>query len=335
MDVSVLNQIPSFPEGWYFVTSRKNLLEKKLIRKIWMGEEIIVWCNDAGDVCVADAFCPHLGADLGPESGGRVQNGRLVCPFHGFEFETGGSCVSTPFAPPPKTAKLKLYDMWEMNGMIFAWWGINGRPPQWNLPEHQETRGDWTDLAFETMRFPGHPQETTENSVDLAHLRYVHGFENVKRMEPLKIDGHYLRSHFELVRSQNVGGLKIHLNVCAKAEIYGLGVSNVTIHERSIDMHIKFYMFTTPVDGKYVDVVLATQVRQLRKPKRAIIGMGFLPVSFRTSIMNRLVLFFHRKEVMDDVFIWQNKRYATQPRLSKSDGEIGRYRRYCRQFYPS
>ncbi len=331
----MINQIPAFPEGWYFVAIRKNLLRKKLIRKTWMGEEIIVWCNDKGDVCVADAFCPHLGAELGPDSGGMVRNGCLVCPFHGFEFEVGGKCVSTPFAPPPKTAKLEVYETREIDGMIFAWWGIDGRSPQWSLPEDTELEGNWSDLAFETLQFPGHPQETTENSVDLAHLRYVHGFENVKRMESLKIDGHYLRSHFEFIRTQNVGGMKFHFDVCARAQVYGLGVSYVTTHERSVDMHIRFYMLSTPVDGKHIEVVLATKIKELRKPKRAIIGMGFLPVSFRTGLMNRLVLSYHKKEVLDDVRIWRNKRYATQPRLSRSDGEIGRYRRYCRQFYPS
>lgn len=331
----MLNQIPPFPEGWYFIASHKDLFKRKLIRKTWMGEEIIIWCNDMGDICVADAFCPHLGADLGPDSGGVVRNGCLICPFHGFEFETDGKCVATPFAPPPKTAKLKVYETREVDGMIFAWWGIDGRPPQWSLPADTGVEGKWSELAFETIRFPGHPQETTENSVDLAHLRYVHGFENVHRMEPLKIEGHYLRSHFELTRTQNLGGLKIHLDLCARADIYGLGVSYVSIHERSIDLHIKFYMFSTPVDGDCIDVVLATRVKQLRKPKRAIVGMGFLPVNFRTNLMNRVVLGGHKKEVMDDVCIWRNKRYATQPRLSKSDGEIGRYRRYCRQFYPS
>lgn len=58
------NQIPAFPEGWYYVANRKHLLKEKLIRKTWMGEEIIIWCNDAGNICVADAFCPHVGADL-------------------------------------------------------------------------------------------------------------------------------------------------------------------------------------------------------------------------------------------------------------------------------
>ena len=85
-----------------------------------------MWIDGNGRVCVADAYCPHLGADLGPDTGGQVCEGRLVCPFHGYEFATTGQCVATPFAPPPKTAKLPVYETQDVAGLIFAWWGMGG-----------------------------------------------------------------------------------------------------------------------------------------------------------------------------------------------------------------
>ena len=327
------DHLPSFPEGWYFVASRKEILEKKLIEKTWMGEKIVSWCDDKGRIGVADVCCPHLGADLGPESGGMVRDGCLVCPFHGFEFDVGGKCVSTPFAPPPKTARLKLFETREINGIVFAWWGIDGRPPQWSLPENEEIEGKWSELSFTTIRFPGHPQETTENSVDLAHLRYVHGYDNVYRIEPLFIDGTYLKSSFSFVRFQNVAGIKIKFDVSAEANIYGFGFSNVMIHEKSVDMQINFYVLATPIDGKEIEMVLASQVRQIHKPKRSIVGLSFLPPNLRTTLMNRFILLMQKKDVMDDVHIWKKKQYVSQPRLCKSDGEIGKFRRYCKQFY--
>ena len=57
------NQLPSpFPEGWYFVTTRQAILKAKLIQKTWMGENIVMsGVTRTGRVCVADAYCPHLG----------------------------------------------------------------------------------------------------------------------------------------------------------------------------------------------------------------------------------------------------------------------------------
>ena len=184
------DQLPSpFPEGWYFIASRQALIKAKLIRKTWMGEDIVAWCDESGRVCVAEAFCPHVGADLGPAAGGRICGGRLVCPFHGYEYDATGQCVATPFADPPKTAKLRVFQTQEVLGLVFAWWGIEGRAPQWSLPADSQEEAGWSDFEIKTIRFPGHPQETTENSVDLGHLRYVHGYDNVNRIGRMSVNG--------------------------------------------------------------------------------------------------------------------------------------------------
>ncbi len=327
--------LPPFPEGWYFVASRKVLLKKKIIQKTWMGEDIVAWCNDEGRVCVAVAICPHMGADLSPSSGGMVRDGCLVCPFHGFEFDVSGTCVATPYAPPPKATRLRVFETRDVLGMVFAWWGVDGRPPHWTLPEDPETGDDWTELGFRALRFAGHPQETTENSVDLAHLRYVHGYDSVRRTEPLTIDGAHLKSSFLFTRPQTIAGIrKINFDVAARAHIHGLGYSYVEIHDRYIGMHARLWVLATPVDGKDIALVLASQVKLMRGPKRAIVGMRFLPLRLRTNLMRNIILNYQKHDVVQDVEIWKSKRYVSQPRLCRSDGEIGRFRRYCRQFYP-
>ena len=67
--------------------------------------------------------------------GAALRNGCLVCPFHGFEYDVTGQCVATPYAPPPGPARLKVFHTREILGLVFAWWGSGGRPPQWKLPE--------------------------------------------------------------------------------------------------------------------------------------------------------------------------------------------------------
>ena len=331
-DISVLYP---FPEGWYFVSSRQSILKAKLIERTWMGKEIVAWCDDEGRICVAEAICPHLGADLGPTAGGEVVDGCLVCPFHGFKFDVSGQCAATPYAPPPRTAKLKVFETREVLGMVFAWWGQDGRPPQWQLPEGPRAGADWSPLLFQTVRFPGHPQETTENAVDLAHLRYVHGYGNVTRVGPVSVDGACLMRCFDFKRTQTIAGMKdLVFDVNAVTHIHGLGYSLVEIHERSIGMDVRLWVLATPVDGALIDVVLAGQVREIRKPKRPIVGLRFLPTSLRAKFMNKLTIWAQKQDVMQDVEIWSRKRYRSRPRLCRSDGEIGTYRRYCRQFYP-
>ena len=328
-------QLPPFPEGWYFIASRKSVVKAKLLQKTWMGENIVVWCDETGSICVALAVCPHLGADLSPDAGGLVRDGCLVCPFHGFEFDVSGKCVATPFAPAPRAARLQVFETREILGMVFAWWGTGGRPPQWSLPEQPETGSEWSEIGFQAVQFAGHPQETTENSVDLAHLRYVHGYDNVSRVGPITVDGPCLTSDFDFRRTQRIAGVKdLVMDVTALTQIFGLGYSFVQIHERTIEMHARLWVLATPVDGNLIEMVLASQVREIRKPKRPIVGMRFLPLSLRSRFMNNFILSMQKHDVMQDVLIWKRKRYVTPPRLCRSDGEIGRFRRYCKQFYP-
>jgi nitrite reductase/ring-hydroxylating ferredoxin subunit len=47
------------------------------------GFRLAVWLS-AGKVYVMDDYCPHAGRSL---SGGHVENGCAVCPWHGWSFK--------------------------------------------------------------------------------------------------------------------------------------------------------------------------------------------------------------------------------------------------------
>lgn len=335
IESSGVASLSPFPEGWYFVASRKTIEKKGLFGKTWLGERIIVWCNGDGDICVAEATCPHLGSSLGPEAGGFVRNDCLVCPFHGFEYDITGQCVSTPYAPAPRSARLTVFEAREFEGLIFAWRGNGGRPPQWELPAPPQGGTDWSEMEFWSVRFAGHPQETTENSVDLGHLRYVHGYDSVKGVGPVSVDGAWLKSCFDFKRTQTLAGIKIFAyDVSATTHVHGLGYSFVEVREHAIGMDTRLWVLATPIDGELVEMTLVSQVRQLHRPKRPIIGMRFLPVRLRTRIMNKIIMTAQKHDVLQDVVIWRGKKYRPRPMLCRSDGEIGKYRRYCEQFYP-
>ena len=324
-----------FPEGWYFIASREAIEKAGIIRKTWMGESVVAWSDGMGRVAVSGAYCPHLGADLDPAAGGRVCDGRLICPFHGYEFDTAGQCVATPYADPPRTAKLRAFPTQDVNGLVFAWWGIEGREPQWSLPDDSLDQEGWCGFEISSIRFPGHPQETTENSVDLAHLRYVHGYDNVDRVEQVTVEGPRIESHFNFRRVRRVAGIvSLTFDVSARTYIYGLGYSFVDIHERSIGMDMRMWVLATPVDGTLIELTLVSQVREIRKPKRFIVGLGFLPTGMRAPMINKFMASQQREDVDQDVVIWSRKRYISRPRLCRSDGEIMPFRTYCAQFYP-
>ena len=54
--------------------------------------------------------------------------------------------MATPNAPLPKRATLRVFETREIWGLVFAWWGIGGRQPQWDLPPDPEDSAVWSSL---------------------------------------------------------------------------------------------------------------------------------------------------------------------------------------------
>ena len=322
-----------FPDGWYFVAHRNALTNRSPIEKTWLGRDIVAWCDDNGEVCVADAYCPHMGSHLGPTAGGTVRDGCLVCPFHGFAYDATGRCVAAPAAPPPKTARLDVLDTCEINGLVFAWWSRHRRPPFFNLPVGTLGQEGWSRMDLWSTRLATHPEYTTENSVDLAHLTHIHGYFDVRKRGPVTVDGAHLVSRFDFKRERKVLGVRFRFDIAAVAHLYGLGYSFVDITERSIGIRSRLWVFATPIDGTDMELVLVSQTEEQRRPRRAGLGLSILPRRMRAALVNRIVLAGEARDVRQDIDIWARKCYRAQPSLSRADGEIMTFRRFCRQFY--
>ena len=323
-----------FPDGWYFVASVGALRKQTLIERTWLGQEIVAWCNDEGTVCVADAYCPHLGSHLGPTTGGIVRDGCLVCPFHGFQYDVAGRCVATPNAPAPKNAKLKRFETQVVNGLIFAWWSSVGQPPYFTLPTDRQDEDGWTAVGLRTFRLTSHPEHTAENSVDLAHFSYIHGYSDVHQVGPVTVDGAHLRNVFNFKRERSVLGGRLLFEVSVVTNVHGLGYSAVDITEQTIPFRSRFWVLATPVDGTYMDLVLANQTQETERVRRPIVGLGFLPKRTRAKLMNYVLMEGQVKDVEQDVPVWNRKVFRPRPVLNSKDGKIMLYRRYCSQFYP-
>ena len=229
---------------------------------------------------------------------------------------------------------MRVFETHEISGLIFSWWGIGDREPQWSLPEPEEDQASWSRIEIETLRFPGHPQETTENSVDLAHLQYVHGYGHVNGDYPLVVDGPNLESRFDFRSSRKFAHLaKVTVDVSARALVSGLGYSFVEVREHCIGMDARLWILATPIDGTLIDLSICAQIKEIRRPNQRIIGLSFLPVRLRTTLVNKFMIRQQRRDVLQDVAIWSRKRHLPRPRLCRSDGEIMAYRAYCAQFY--
>ena len=183
-----------------------------------------------------------------------------------------------------------------------------GREPQWDLPADSREQAGWSPMEIRTTRFPGHPQETTENAVDLAHFRYVHGYDNVNRSQSVPVwwDGPCLESRFDFKSTRKVAKIAtITLDFSTSTFVFGLGYSFVEIREHSVAMDMRLWVLATPVDGTLIDLTLVSQSREIRNPQRRILGLGFLPPRLRAPIMNKIIAAIEKRDVQQDAVIWK------------------------------
>ena len=66
-----------------------------------LGQDLVLFKDEAGRYGLLDRDCPHRGADL---AYARIEDGGLRCAFHGWLFDAKGNCLETP--AEPSTSKL-------------------------------------------------------------------------------------------------------------------------------------------------------------------------------------------------------------------------------------
>ena len=59
-------------------------LDPDSVMEAEVGEKTFAICNSGGELSAFEGVCPHEGGPLGQ---GNVDGGRLICPWHAWEFD--------------------------------------------------------------------------------------------------------------------------------------------------------------------------------------------------------------------------------------------------------
>jgi len=139
-----------------------------------LGEELVLFRDEAGRLGLLERQCPHRGADL---CFGRLENGGLRCPFHGWLFDVAGQCREQPAEPDGNQAYRSLrhvaYPCEERNGIVFAYLG-KGSPPAFSEFDCFRAPAEQT-FAFKG-RWDCNWLQALEVGIDPAHPSYLHRF---------------------------------------------------------------------------------------------------------------------------------------------------------------
>lgn len=144
-------------------------------------DEPLVLFRSGAQVTAARDVCPHRGAPL---SRGWVENGHIVCPYHGLNYDGSGRCTRIPSQPAdqiPDRLRLTTYPAQEAYGLVWVSLGGGDEPlpafPAWDAPGFQRITPPHIDIKASAGR-------QTEGFIDVAHFAWIHHATFADRARP-------------------------------------------------------------------------------------------------------------------------------------------------------
>lgn len=324
-------QLPE-PAGWFAVAASGHLNRHGVLPANVGGRELVVWRSERGQAKVAGAFCPHLGAHLGKV--GSTRDGQLRCGFHGFAFDSDGQCVSTGYGGRvPSRACLQMWPAAELDGVVLAWRHPQNDTPGWTIPA-AATDG-WTRPRWRTSSFAGHPLEITENSVDLGHLRVLHGYEELRETSRASCEGPLLTASYSFERPRRLAWPPApDLRASIEVSVHGLGFSRVELHVETLGARLRLWVLPTSTGPGRVTLRLGVAANESWAGD-APPALRRIPAALVAPLLREFTLAGLAADVDQDRKVWRSKRHLLRPALAPGDGPVGLYRHWAQQFLPA
>ena len=215
---------------WYLICPSEELKNDILTRKI-MGEDIIFFRKPDGEITALEDRCCHRNVNL---SLGYIDKDRVVCGYHGWEYDKSGSCVKIPSQLPgdkiPPTAKIKSYPVKDFNKWVWIFIGDSEKSSHIN-PTNIHEMNEWP-FTYKAYTFKADLEATAESLIDPYHIAFVHRNSIKSFMGQIKESP----ADFNLkILDDGVEGFYRRANVGTKAEKVYFG------NEENIGTRIRFY----------------------------------------------------------------------------------------------
>ncbi|HNI34560.1 MAG TPA: Rieske 2Fe-2S domain-containing protein [Microthrixaceae bacterium] len=303
------------PFGWYQICWPDELEPGGVLPLYYFGRDLVLWRDsEDGAYHLQDAICPHLGGHLG--HGGHVENCEIMCPFHGWKFDSQGRNSEIPYSERVnRAARLRTFPIVERNGMVLAWYHPFEEDPLWEIPDLEEFSDseNWSDTFCRTIEIDAAWQEVAENSVDIAHFRYVHNTDSVPEARGYETDGWiaHVRTSQKFVTPQGVVAGNIDI------DNYGPGFSVIRF---SGIVDTVLLGCNTPVSSDTCEQKFSFRVRRLGDDAT-------------TSSVGEAFVAEITQQIHEDLPIWKYKGHVAKPALADTDGPYIKFRKWASQFY--
>lgn len=157
--------------SWYVAMRSNRLRAGRVVAVDMLRRRLVFWRDHDGDVHAMDAYCAHLGADLGQAT---VVDGAIRCPFHHWRFAADGRCIDAPCEARTPRRAVRTYPVAEKHGLV---WVYNGLRPAFEVPDftHDDQSQRYRRVIVPSLHLNCHPHLAIANGLDVTHLDKLHG----------------------------------------------------------------------------------------------------------------------------------------------------------------
>lgn len=170
---------------WHGVGFVDDFKAEQLYPCVLLGRDLVLWRDGSGKLHAWEDLCIHRGARL---SKGTICDDEVVCPYHGWRYNSAGQCTLIPAAPdekPMSKARAFKHECVERYGLA---WVCIGTPAH-DIPVFPEWDDDRYVKVFSgPYEFGSNAFRAIENFLDISHFPFVHGDLNgdATKPDPLK-----------------------------------------------------------------------------------------------------------------------------------------------------
>ena len=239
------------------------------------------------------------------------------------------SCTAASGDRPLRNCKpLFRWTTQEIHGRIWIWFSSTDAPPAWSLPEAlSDPALRWRAGGRLDRTFSSHPQDIIENAVDPHHFLFIHGMSEVLDAN-IVYDEHCITTR---LRARSHIGSPGHQGVHVRGRHHRQGLwPGASDHPYGDGQRQKL--------GLEVNTLVVEGITPREAGKASLLVELHMARTLPPGAMWLARRAFLRAVTMDvdaDIQVWANRRHLQNPQLTSADGEIGRYRKWARRFYPN
>ena len=293
----------SLKNHWYAACLVTELAAWRPLARTILGERLVLFRDAAHAPVALSDRCVHRNALL---SGGTVSNGCIVCPYHGWTYDSAGQCREIPSEGPqfkPEAGRvLEKFPVCEQDGLCWVWMGGEQAPthapfvmPHFNSPGYGK--------YYMVTPFSNGVTNLVENFMDVPHTVFVHrGWFRSRKLSPVRT---------------TIERTKDSVLVTYHDKNDDIGFSGRILNPRKLPLaHTdKFYMpNNTRVDYIYGDDRRSFVITSTCTPVAPLETMVYTLISYKVGLLNplaKLLLPWYTRKVIDqDVEIMANQGEA-------------------------